>query len=175
MQKFPTFAPLAVAAIGTLPLPLRNRESDNWRVLLAIADNLTTADNLYGHEARAAATALCADRLDEDEAVVLASGIQTVFRTLGTDRIIRKDLFEALVGLEDGYWSDGSFTEKKMVRMLNGLFHIRTKAIWPMPRLPTSKSHRGYYASQFEKVWRAYCPQTDTPTQPSKIISLPRP
>ena len=125
-RRFFTFAPLAVAAIGMLPLPLlhrsivismqraggpalklldetdpislprasrlksgrqhaarartrdaavaHNRAADNWRVLLAIADDLG-----HGEEARAAAIALCADRPDEDPGVVFLTDVRTVF------------------------------------------------------------------------------------------------
>jgi hypothetical protein len=41
-------------------------------------------------------------------------------------------------------------------------------------RLACDMSCRGYLRSQFETAWCAYCPSADTPTQPSKIISLPR-
>jgi len=131
-RKFPTFSPLAVAAIGALPLPLlhravvismrryapnesqfrihrldeadpalpaareeirkwaatcslasdpemppmlRNRAADNWRVLLAIADNLG-----HGEAARCAATKLSSNRLDEDPGVVLLAIFETYSR-----------------------------------------------------------------------------------------------
>jgi hypothetical protein len=132
-RQYPTFAPLCVAAIGMLPLPLmhraaavtnmqrapvdaqiqrldeydpsfpaareqirkwrttcsperdpkmppslRNRNADNWRVLLAIADDLG-----HGEDARAAALELCANRPDEDPGVVLLTDIRTVFTVLG--------------------------------------------------------------------------------------------
>jgi hypothetical protein len=153
-RKFRVFAPLAVAAIGMLPLPLlhraivinmqrphkgrlkrldesdpafaaarveiqkwaatstlvhdpempptlRDRAADNWRVLLAIADNLGHAE-----DARAAAVALCADRTDEDPGVVLLADIWTVFRALGTDRIASALLVERLLGLDDNFWNE---------------------------------------------------------------------
>jgi Protein of unknown function (DUF3631) len=132
-RRFSTFAPLAVAAIGTLPLPLfhravvvnlqrsggsllkridendpgfaiaregiqrwaarctleqdpemppalRDRAADNWRVLLAIADNLG-----YGEPARRAAVTLSANRPDEDLGETLLADIRIVFQASHSD------------------------------------------------------------------------------------------
>ena len=231
-RRFFTFAPLAVAAIGMLPLPLlhrsivismqraggpalklldetdpkfpasreqikkwaatcvlarepemppslTNRAADNWRVLLAIADDLG-----HGEEARAAAIALCADRPDEDPGVVFLTDVRTVFLTKGVDRISSADLVEALLGLDDGVWADWcgpnddrpprKLNQPGLARMLRP-FGIRPKPVWPAQRQAGSKSFRGYYQSQFELAWAAYCPDPVTPSQSSKIIHLPRP
>jgi hypothetical protein len=150
-RKFHVFAPLAIAAIGTLPLPLlhraisinmqrpssenqierldessphfldsreeikkwaatnslardpempsalRDRAPDNWRVLLAIADDLG-----HGDAARSAAIKLSSNCLYEDAGVMLLSDIRSVFQVLGKDRIASAVLVEALLGLDDG-------------------------------------------------------------------------
>jgi len=228
-RKLPTFAPLAVAAIGMLPLPLlhrsvivmmqrastpmtlldeyspvfpaaraeirkwaescklasdpkmppslRNRAVDNWRVLLAIADDLGRGD-----EARAAAVALCANRPDEDAGVVLLTDIRNIFLSSDIDRIASATLIEALRNLDDGMWADWrgpnddrpprKLNQADMARLLRP-FGIRPRTIWPLQRRPDSKSARGYLREQFKPAWDAYCPPADTPTQPSKIIHLP--
>ena len=128
-RKFHVFAPLAIAAIGTLPLPLlhraisinmqrpssenqierldessphfldsreeikkwaatnslardpempsalRDRAPDNWRVLLAIADDLG-----HGDAARSVAIKLSSNCLYEDAGVMLLSDIRSVFQ-----------------------------------------------------------------------------------------------
>jgi hypothetical protein len=189
-RKYPTFAPLAVAAIGMMPLPLlhravvinmqrsaarlqrlneydpsfiasreqiqrwaatcalapdpevpsslRNRAADNWRALLAIADDLGR-----GEEARAAAVALCADRPDEDPGVVLLVDIQTILTTLGADRIASGTLVEALLALDDGMWMDWrgprddrpprKLNQSELARLLRP-FGIRPRTIWPAQR-----------------------------------------
>jgi len=227
-RQYPTFAPLCVAAIGMLPLPLmhraaavtnmqrapvdaliqrldeydpsfpaardqirkwratcllernpemppslRNRNADNWRVLLAIADDLG-----HGEDARAAALELCANRPDEDPGVVLLTDIRTVFTVLGVDRITSATLVEALLKLDDGLWTewrgvnDDRPARTELARLLRP-FEIRPKTVWPIRRRPSDKSARGYYKWQFESVWASYC-QADTPTQTSKIVHLPR-
>jgi hypothetical protein len=230
-RKYQVFAPLAVAAIGMLPLPLlhrailinmqrsrkgrlkrldesdpafaaarveiqkwaaistlvhapempptlRDRAADNWRVLLAIADNLG-----HGEDARAAAVALCADRTDEDPGVVLLADIWTVFRALGTDRIASALLVERLLGLDDNFWNEWrglnddrsphKLTQGELSRLLRP-FRIRPKTIWPILRRPGDKSSRGYERKQFEAAWTAYCASGDTPAHRSKIINLPK-
>jgi hypothetical protein len=218
-RKFPTFAPLAVAAIGMLPLPLMhraaavismhrhapsrnaqqiqaldendpifpdareqikrwaatcslardpeipfplsNRLADNWRVLLAIADDLR-----HGDEARSAAIEACANRLDEDPGVLLLIDIRRVFTARGIDRFSSSTLVEALLELDEGIWSEWcgpndnhlprKLTQGELAKMLRP-FQIRPKTIWPAQRRPGDKSKRGYLRSQFEPVWDRYC------------------
>jgi hypothetical protein len=226
-RKFLVFAPLAVAAIGMLPLPLmhraviinmqrhaqtdaplerldehdprlaaarteiqkwaaactlarepemppelHNRAADNWRVLLAIADDLG-----HGEAARAAAIALSANRLDEDAGVILLTDIRAAFDALGVDRIASATLVEALLALEDSLWHDWrglkddrparKLNQSELARLLRP-FDIRPRTI----RHADSKTSRGYLRDQFEAAWAAYCPAADTPTQPSNFIRL---
>ena len=155
-RKFSVFAPLAVAAIGMLPLPLmhraviinmqrhaktdapleqldehdprlaaarieiqkwaatctlarepemppelHNRAADNWRPLLAIADDLG-----HGEDARTAAIALSVNRLDERPRRHPAHRHPRVFDALGVDRLTSAALVEALLALEDSLWHD---------------------------------------------------------------------
>jgi hypothetical protein len=160
-----------------MPPSLRNRAADNWRVLFAIADNLG-----HGEDARAAAMELHTNRSDEDPGVLLLTDIRSVFLALGVDRIASKTLVGALLELEDGLWSEWrglsdnrpprKLTQSELAKLLSP-FRISPKTIWPAQRRPGDKSARGYMRSQFETAWASYCP-ADTPTQPSKIIHLPR-
>jgi hypothetical protein len=166
-----------------MPPALRGRTADNWRPLLAIADDLG-----MGKEARDAAIALSANRPDEDVGVTLLKDLRKIFDTLplsrwGQDRAPGAYLVEALLSLEDGLWAEWrginddrpprKLTQSQLAQVLR-LFGIRPKTIWPMQRRPGDRSARGYLRNQFEAAWSAYCPDTDTPTQPSKIIHLPR-
>ena len=233
-RKFSVFAPLAVAAIGMLPLPLmhraviinmqrhakpdtpleqldehdprlaasrveirkwaatctlarepkmppelHNRAADNWRPLLAIADDLG-----HGEDARAAAIAFSINRLDEDPGVILLTDIRTVFDTLGVDRITSAALVEALLAFEDSLWNDWrglrddrparKLNQSELARLLRP-FNIRPHVIWPANRVPGDKSFRGYLRSQFEPAWAAYCSSPVTPSQASNVIHLPKP
>jgi hypothetical protein len=197
-RKFAVFAPLAIAAIGMLPLPLmhraviiamrrhapndarlhpldefdptfpaaraqiqkwaatcalgdpkmplglHNRAADNWRVLLAIADDLG-----HGEAARTAAVALCSGHLDEDPGVALLADIRRIFEALGVDRITSLALVEALLALEDGLWHDWrgpqddrpprKLSQSELARLLRA-FDIRPRTIWPAQRRPRSSA-----------------------------------
>jgi len=46
-------------------------------------------------------------------------------------------------------------------------FHIRSRSVWPTGRSADSKSRKGYYRTDFEAAWQAYCPRDGTPAQPN--------
>jgi hypothetical protein len=156
-RKFSTFAPLALAAIGKLPLPLmhrsiviemerydgggelkqfngrdpaidyvfgalrfwsrevtlaqdpampeqlRNRQADNWRPLVAIAD---TFGPEWGRLAREAAVAFARAHQDEDAQVLLLRDIRHVFDARGVDRMPSVALIAALNDIDDSLWSE---------------------------------------------------------------------
>jgi hypothetical protein len=227
--RFPVHAPLAVAAIGTLPLPIvdraipiymrrrapndavlqpfdefnpafpvarseigrwaaicsldpnpeippglnkNDRAVEIWRVLLSIADNLG-----HGEEARAAAIALNPDRMDEDPLITLLTDIRDVRGAVGGDCIFSKTLTEGLHAIEDGLWFDWrglngdrqphKLTQAELGHLLSEYFRIKSRTV----RLGAQTRH-GYRWSQFEMMWEAYCPASDTATQPSKLIRL---
>jgi hypothetical protein len=171
-------ATCALAREPDMPPELHNRLGDNWRVLLAIADDLGR-----GEAARAAAVALSVNRLDEDPSVILLIDIRTVFDTLGVDRITSAVLIEALLAL-DSLWHDWrglhddrparKLSQSELARLLRP-FDIRPHSIWPAQRSPDAKSSKGYRRDQFEAAWTAYCPPSGTPAQSSRIIHLLRP
>jgi hypothetical protein len=172
-------ATVQLAQDPEMPLALRNRAADNWRVLISIADSLG-----YGEGARAAAMAQSADRPDEDAGVVLLTDIRTIFQARKVDRIGSAALIEALVELGDGRWAEfrgvnddrppRKLTQPQLAQLLRP-FGIGSRTIWPLGRRPGDKSSRGYLQSQFGLAWCAYCSTADTPTQPSEIMALSGP
>jgi hypothetical protein len=158
-----------------MPKGLHGRAGDNWRPLLAIADDLG-----HGEQARAAALALTR-HLEEDVAIVLLTDIRTAFNTLGADRMTSAALVDALIEIDDGLWHDyrgpkddrppRKLTQADLAQLLRP-FNIRPRTIWPIARQPESRSRRGYLRSQFEAAWRSYCPPDDTATQSSKVHYL---
>jgi hypothetical protein len=156
---------------------------DNLRPLIAIADDLG-----YGEPARAAMRVLIADRPEEDPGVKVLTDILGIFLALGVDRIASIALVKALHALEDGnsIWNEWrgrkddrpprELTQSDLAALLRPFKPpIKPRTIWPANRGPGDKSFRGYMRSWFEPAWAAYCPSSDTPTQTSKIIHLPRP
>jgi hypothetical protein len=125
-----------------MPAGFHGRTADNWRPLLAIADDLGFG---YGDAARAAAVALGSDRQYENPNITLLTDIRTVFDMYGVDRLRTKlDLIPALAGLEDSLWGEWTglddtaaphrLTQGDIGRLLRP-FRIRSKTIWPPQRL----------------------------------------
>jgi hypothetical protein len=235
VKKFSTFAPMAIAAIGNLPLPLtqrslvvhmerttrtdlkkvpdgdkpdkaidyvymrvrqwaasvtlddpdmpkelRNRQADNWRSLLSIADSFG-----WGDKAREAAHVFRRDFHDEDVCVILIGDIREVFNThaldadlLGWDanRMSSAELTKRLHEVETGDWSEyrgeredqqpHKLTQAELARMLRTRFRIRPKTVWPTDR--SEGSRQGYSRDQFETVWSKYLEPEPAP-EPEQV------
>jgi hypothetical protein len=165
-----------------MPVGLRGRTADNWRPLLAIADDLGFG---YGEAARAAAVVLSSDRQYENQHVTLLTDIRTVFDRFKRDRLRTKaELIPALAGLEDSLWGestglDGTATPHMLsqgdIGRLLRPFGIRSKTVWPPGRRQDTKSDAGYYRWQFEAAWASYCEPSATPPQASEVRYLSRP
>jgi hypothetical protein len=154
-----------------MPRELRNRQADNWRPLIAIADALSSP--YWSKAAREAAISLTCGYQEEDVGVILLSDIRSVFNTRGVDRMFRKALLNTLHELEDGIWSewrglkDNQSPHPLSQRELNellGQFGIKAKTIWLTPRTlgNRGRSDKGYLRSWFEPAWQAYCSEPDT-------------
>jgi hypothetical protein len=162
-----------------IPEGLRNRAADNWRVLLTIADACSPE---WGRLAREAAVALSRGE-DEDLAVLLLQAVREIFdRRPTTDRLSSAVIVAELNAEDDGLWSEWRgprndqvprrFTQGDLARIL-GLFHIRSKSIWPPRRGTDDRSAKGYFRSQFEAAWASYC-SDGTPAQHSNVKWLGR-
>jgi len=165
-----------------MPAGFRGRRADNWRCLVAIADDLGFG---YDEVARAAAVALGSDKQYENQHITVLTDIRTVFDMYGADRLSTKaELIPALAGLEDSPWGewtglDGTaaphlLTQGDIGRLLRP-FAIRSKTLWPPGRRPGTKSESGYSRQQFEAAWASYCEPSAPPPQESKVRYLPRP
>jgi Protein of unknown function (DUF3631) len=165
-----------LASDPEIPNQLRNRAADNWRVLLAIADELG-----HGETARSAAISVSSNRIYNEPGIVLLADVQTVFERAGVDRLTSSALVDGLLNLGDGDWNEfrgpkedravHKLTRSELAALLRP-FHIKSRTIWPARRSPSDRSSRGYLKSQFEAAWQRYCSPSDTPTQSSKIKHL---
>jgi Protein of unknown function (DUF3631) len=166
-----------------LPRELVGRTGNNWRPLIEIADTL-------GYPATARAVARVMHRPEKDLVTLLFWDTRRVFELPGyvgyaTDELGRvtglwtEDLLTALHQLSDSHWDEFGLDEglaprklgrRDLLRLLH-VKHIRTRDVWK--RVGDNRvSRKGFYRKDFEPVWHALF--GDTPTQPSKIISLPR-
>jgi hypothetical protein len=155
-----------------MPSALRDRAADICRPLLAVADCLR-----YGDKARAVLVDHFAGRPDEDPAVLILFHGESIFKALETDRIerdvflaeLRKlDYWSGFTGL-NGAGSPHDITKGEMLALLRK-HYIHTRTVWSPDR---SRSHRGFYLSQFEQASKRYRPsEAATSSQPEKIIAL---
>jgi hypothetical protein len=160
-----------------VPKDLRNRSSDSWRGLLAIAD---AGGPEWAKVARDAAIELSSGH-DEDLGVELLHDIREIFDRHLLDRIGSTRLARELVDLPDGKWSewrgvkdDGTprkLTPGGLAQMLVP-FGIRPKTIWPPRRGVQEKSIKGYRREQFEQAWACYCGEPGTPSHASNVRYL---
>ena len=164
-----------------MPNSLRNRQADNWRPLIAIAD---TFGAQWGKAARKAALAFARGHRDEDIGVVLLRDIRHQFDLQDADRFTSVGLVAALNAMDDAPWSEWrGIRDDQSPRKLSpgelakilAPFRIRPRSIWPATgkRAASGKgSSKGYLRAQFEHAWAAYCSEGDTPAQPSNINML---
>jgi Protein of unknown function (DUF3631) len=166
-----------------LPRELVGRAADNWRPLIEIGSTL-------GYPATARAVALAMHRPAKDPVTLLFWDTRRVFELPGhvgyaTDELGRvtglwtEDLLMALHQLPDAHWDEFGLDEglaprklgrKDLLRLLH-IKHVRTRDVWK--RIGDKRvSRKGFYRKDLEPAWRTLF--GDTPTQPSKIIALPR-
>jgi len=214
-KKFSTFTPLAIAAIGSLPLPLtqrsivihmerktcampkvpehgdrkidyvygrilkwaatakladnpdippelKNRQADNWRVLLSIAD---TFGGDWPAKAREAALMFARSYHDEDAGVVLLADIRDIFNAASNpDKITTENLLGKLHE-RDSRWSWSEFrgqNDDQIARKLSA--GELSRLLRPFEITPRSirfpgivKTSKGYKRTQFEGAWANYC------------------
>ena len=167
------------AADPEVPNTLNDRQADNWRTLLAIAD---AAGGQWPTKAREAAKALSGSADDSEDLlkVRLLVDIRDTFNTRGTDRISASDLCNALAGIEESPWasfgrSNKPITPTQLARQLKP-FGVRSKPT----RLPDGNNLRGYEKDSFDEVFERYIPsppghppsQSVTASQPNEAAGL---
>src|SRR6516162_300382 len=156
---------------------------DNWRPLISVADACSPA---WGALAREAAVFFAQSGRHEDPVVVLLRDIRIVFDAQGVDRIVIKALVTALHEIEDGRWSEfcgvqrnrtpHKLRESELRAMLRPL-GIVTHSVWPGKGKSGDHSGKGYYRSDFEAAWRAYCGEEEEAEtgKPAKVVALKAP
>jgi putative DNA primase/helicase len=140
-----------------LPESLGNRERDNWRPLIGIAD---VAGGTWPMKAREAAGASRRDGSEETAAKVeLLQDIRTVWGDTKADRLTSKALVASLLDMEDRPWKDWShgrgLTQSGLARML--------RDFGPSPKNVRFADgiRRGYIRGDFEDCFKRYLPSTD--------------
>jgi hypothetical protein len=163
------------AADPKIPPALHSRAADNWRALIAIADQ---AGGPWPERARTAAIYLSL-RECEDESVKeqLLFDIRDIFDAKRADRISSSLLVDYLVMNPDRPWAEWRhgrpMTQRSLARLLKD-FQIFPKTI----RLDKDKTIKGYELEQFHEAFKRYLHKPDpsdpgvTPSPPSDDVAL---
>jgi hypothetical protein len=151
------------AADPDMPAGIINREADNWRPLLAIAD---TAGGGWPKRARDAAMAAHAARAGDDQSRIemLLADIKEVCK--GKIEVTSSELVNRLVALEGRPWAEmgnsgRSLTQNRLARMLKPL------GIAPGQVGPEAARLRGYRTEQFEDAFVRFLPPEGVSNGPS--------
>jgi hypothetical protein len=134
-----------------IPDKLSNRPADNWRQLLAIADQV---GGRWPDKARKAADSLTGFDKTDDAGVILLRDIRKAFEEADNrDWLGAEELQERLVRLDETPWAEWRRGEKP----------ITTRGIAKLLEhfeISSDVSHRPrrYWRKDFEPVWAAYLP-----------------
>jgi putative DNA primase/helicase len=134
-----------------MPKGVFNREADNWRPLLAIAD---AAGDEWPERAREALQAAHTAEDDESRLAMLLADIKAEFAARNTDRLPSGSLVAALVEIEGRPWAEyrhgKAMTQNQLARALKPL------GIAPELIRQGDNVTRGYMIGQFAEAFERY-------------------
>ena len=137
-----------------MPPTVTNRDADNWRPLLAIAD---AAGGEWPARARVIAETMSDKAKGDDQSlrIMLLEDIRSVFATRGVYKLPSAELVEALLAMKDRPWPElgraaKPITQNKLAGLLKD-FDIRPCNVWV-----GAKPLKGYSREQFEDAFARY-------------------
>ena len=137
-----------------MPPTVTNRDADNWRPPLAIAD---AVGGKWPARARVIAEAMTEKAKGDDQSLraMLLEDIRSVFATKGVDKLPSAELVEALLAMKDRPWPEWGraakpITQNKLAGLLKD-FGIRPCNVWV-----GAKPLKGYGHGQFEDAFARY-------------------
>ena len=150
-----------------VPDGLNDRAADNWRTLLAIADE---AGGVWPDRAREAARLLSGvgKRADGSVRVLLLSDLRELFDEFDACRLASQQIVDALTDREDRPWPEWRRGRPLSTQQLATL--LRHFDVRPRQMKIDGKKVRGYERADLEEVWERYtpaqAPDSDAPSAP---------
>jgi putative DNA primase/helicase len=144
-----------------VPTELDDRQADNWRPLLAIAD---AAGGVWPDRARCAARTLSGPIVEADTAapVQLLADLQDFFTTTRADKLATATIIRHLTTLEERPWAEYGegvpLTPRHLAKLLAG-FRIKARQI-----RQGVDTHKGYLRADFTDAFRRYLPRSRSAT-----------
>ena len=137
-----------------MPAGVFNREADNWRPLVAIAQ---VAGGDWPKRARKAVEQSHQARDGESRLQLLLTDIRAIFAERGADRLASSDLVDELAAIEGRVWAEYKsgkpISQNQLARALKPL------GIAPEVARVGSKLARGYCLEQFGEAFERYLTQ----------------
>jgi uncharacterized protein DUF3631 len=139
------------AELGRLepPLPVEDRDADNWEPLVAVAD---LAGGDWPARARKAVVLLCAEDADADTEASLGlrllADVRDIFAELTVSFLPSADLAARLRGLAEAPWQAIDLSMHKLAFLL--------KPYGVRPRQNDARTARGYHVADFADPFRRY-------------------
>ena len=148
---------------------LRGRNADNWRPLIAIADQ---AGGPWPERARAAALALSGGEDTEALGVLLLHDLAGLFDQRQVERIPTAEIIEALGRMETRPWPELSrgkpITARKMAGLLGG-FGVKPRTV----RADGGNTPKGYFRGDLDDALARY-PRNASATTPQNPVYGPQ-
>lgn len=152
-----------------MPDALHNRAADNWRPLIAIADEV--GGNWPEHARTIALAAVKARGDDGSIRTQLLGDIRAAFADAGTDRMASAALCDALASRDDAPW--GEWKNGKPVTPIGLAKLLKPFKVLPGTiRLASGATPKGYMLAAFAEAFDRYLPpggdaRNATPPQPA--------
>lgn len=142
-----------------VPDELHDRDQDNWRPLLAIADH---AGGDWPERGRRAARLIsgCSDENEETAAVQLLADLRQMFDQRGSDRLSSEEIVQALVEMEDRPWPEWRNGRPLSKRQLANL--LRPFGARPRVVREGRTTFRGYLVKDLLDPFERYVPKVGT-------------
>jgi putative DNA primase/helicase len=148
------YANVLESADPVMPDFSSDRATDNWRVLIAIAD---AAGGAWPERARKAAIDLNAARETDDEGlgVLLLADLRDLFDERHTDRLASADIVATLVARDDRPWAELGKAHRPLTKA--GLARLlRPFGIAPDSIRIGDETPKGYLQKQFDDAFSRY-------------------
>jgi hypothetical protein len=139
-----------------MPAGIYNREADNWRPLLAIAE---AAGGQWPERARQALEQNHANAADDSRLALLLGDIKAIFVEKDTDKVGSTALAEALQAIEGRPWEEYGKKNRKPISQNQLANLLKPIGIAPEVLREGKKTARGYQLAQFAEAFERYlCP-----------------
>jgi hypothetical protein len=146
-----------ISAEPEIPAALNDRAADIWEPLLALAD---CAGGDWPALARDAALALSSDTRENNPIGSLLLDIFTMFAARGQDRILTRDIVEALnTQFTDRPWMEDRKSQRSTEIWLSK--QLRPFGICPRMFRNEGAVVRGYLREDFDEAFRRYIPAAE--------------